>query len=326
MGFLYSQLFKRIPYPTGSFAGKTVVITGSNGGLGKEAARHFARLGVSRLILAVRRLDAGEDAKREIESTTSIGKNAIQVWQLDMATYASVQDFAARLNAELDRVDIFIANAGIARSAFHVAEDNEEMITVNVVSTILLMLLVLPKMEATAARFNVRPNFSIVSSIVHEHTQLPQKSAPRGQLLATINDPVTAQKNWEEQYPISKLLQVLYVRAFVEDHPVSEFPVTINLTNPGLCHSELGREVNTWGFWFIKLILARSMEVGSRTLVHAGSQGAESHGQYLSDCEISTPSPFVTSKDGKETQVRVVAELTAKLEAIKPGVTRAYSR
>ncbi|RYP41566.1 hypothetical protein DL767_000908 [Monosporascus sp. MG133] len=324
MGFLYSQLFKRLPYPTGSYANKTVVITGSNVGLGKEAARHFARLGVARLILAVRNLDKGQAAKQDIEATTG-RKDVIQVWQLNMSSYASVQEFAARVDAELDRVDIFLANAGVARTQFHMAEKDEEMITVNAVSTALLMALVLPKMKATAAQLKTRPTFTITSSVVHEHTQFPQKSAPEGQLFTTISDQATAEKHWEEQYPLSKLLEVLFVRAVAHDNPASEFPVTVNCVNPGLCHSELGREVNSWGFWLVKLILARSVEVGSRTLVHAGSQGAESHGQYLSDCEISAPGPFVTSKEGKVAQERVMEELVKKLEDIKPGVTRSFS-
>jgi NAD(P)-dependent dehydrogenase (short-subunit alcohol dehydrogenase family) len=87
MGFLYSQLFVRPQYPTKSFAGQTVIVTGSNVGLGKEAARHIARLGVSKLILAVRNVDAGEEAKGDIESTTNCGKMVIEVWQLDLSSY-----------------------------------------------------------------------------------------------------------------------------------------------------------------------------------------------------------------------------------------------
>ena len=321
MGFFYSQLFKRLPYPTGSYAGKTVVVTGSNVGLGKSAACHFARLGASNLILAVRSLDKGNDAKHDIEASTNCAKNVIQVWQLDMASYASVQKFAARLDAELDRVDIFIANAGVARLKYSVAEDNESSITINVVSTFLLAALVMPKLKATAAKFHTRPTFSITSSEVHGHTKFPQKSAPDGEIFATVNDKASAEKNWGDQYPISKLLEVYGVRAIAEEHPASVFPVTINCLNPGLCHSELAREQDSFTFWLIKLLIARSTEVGSRTLVHAGSQGADSHGQYLSDCEIATPASVVTSKEGKEAQDRVWAELVKKLEAIKPGVT-----
>lgn len=87
-------------------------------------------------------------------------------------------------------------------------------------------------------------------------------------------------------------------------------------------YSQLGREFDTWGFWLIKLFLARSAEHGSRTLVHAGLQGPETHGQYLSDGEISAPSKVVI--EGKETQDRVWEELMRKLEAIKPEITNNF--
>jgi len=325
MGLLYSQLIKRLPYPAGSFDGKTVVVTGSNVGLGKEAARHYARLGASNIILAVRSVEKGQVAKEDIMSTTGIASDVIQIWQLDMSSYASVERFAARVNAELDRVDIFHANAGVASTKFSMVEKDEEMITINVVCTVLLFALVLPKLKETAAKHKVRPIFSITSSVVHEHTTLPQKTAPEGQLLAAISDKEFAEKHWDEQYPISKLLEVFFVRAFADEHPAPAFPVTLNCFNPGLCHSELGRDVTGWGFTIIKALLARSTEVGSRTLLHAGSPGVETHGQYLSDCEIAQPGPFVLSAEGKEVEGRIYKELLKKLEDIRPGVTSSFS-
>ncbi|KAH7303311.1 putative short-chain dehydrogenase [Stachybotrys elegans] len=325
MGFLYSQLFKRLPYPEGSFAGKTVVVTGSNIGLGKEAARHYARLGASNIILAVRNLEKGQAAKEDIESTTGIATDVIQVWHVDMGSYASVEKFAARVSSDLDRVDIFHANAGLARTKFNMVQKDEEMITVNVVCTILLFALVLPKLKESAAKYKIRPIFSITSSVVHEHTTLPQKTAAEGQLLATISDKAFAEKHWDEQYPISKLLEVFFVRQFADEHPAPTFPITLNCINPGLCHSELGRDVPGWGFIVIKAILARSTEVGSRTLVHAGSAGIDTHGQYLSDCQIGQPGPFVLSAEGKKAQGRVYKEILEKLEGIISGVTGSFS-
>lgn len=318
MGFLYSQLLKQLPYPTGSYAGKTIVITGSNVGLGKEAARHFVRMGAGKLILAVRNLEKGNSAKIDIESTTNCAKDVIHVWEVDMASYTSVESFAARVNAELDRVDIFLANAGIAPGKYAMAEDNEASITVNFVSTFLLVALVVPKLKSTASLYTTRPTLTIVSSDVHGHTMFPQKSAPDGKILSTVNDKAVAEKHWNEQYPVSKLLGVFCVRALAARYPSSNFPVTVNCVNPGLCHSELGRDIPTFPFWLIKLVLARSTEVGSRTLVHAASQDGASHGQYMSDCNTGTPSSFVTSKEGQQAQERVWNELVTKLEAIKP--------
>lgn len=322
MGFIYSQLFKSLPYPTGSYAGKTIIITGSNVGLGKEAARHYVRLGASKLIIAVRSLDKGRAAKQDIESTTGCGKDVINVWQLDMSSYANVQKFAERVKSELERVDIFIANAGVVHNKFKDMEGEEGTITVNVVSTFLLTALVLPKLKETASKFNTRPTLTITASEVHAWTNFEERTAPDGEIYNTIKERAKASDDAVSKlYPLSKLLEVLGVRTIAEMHPASEYPVTVNCVNPGLCHSELGREAGGWTLWIMKLLLARTTEYGSRTLVHAGASGADTHGKYMSDCGIEEPSPFVRSKEGKEAQDRAWNELVQKLEAIKPGVT-----
>ena len=87
--------------------------------------------------------------------------------------------------------------------------------------------------------------------------------------------------------------------------------------------SELAREVSTPMYIasiFVKAIFARTAEQGSRTLVHAASQGPETHGQYMSNCMITSPAPLVLTPAGLATQNRVWDELMAKLEAIKPGI------
>lgn len=63
----------------------------------------------------------------------------------------------------------------------------------------------------------------------------------------------------------------------------------INYVNPGLCYTELARNAG-FGFWvmisIMRLLLARSAEVGSRTLLHAAFAGEETHGKFLSACEV----------------------------------------
>ncbi|EGY23093.1 hypothetical protein VD0002_g3615 [Verticillium dahliae] len=327
MGFLQSQLLTTLPYPTESYEGKTIVITGSNVGLGKEAARHFARLGASRLILAVRSQEKGTAAKEDIESTTKCDTKVIQVWNLDMSSYASVKAFAARVEAELDRVDMFCANAGIATSEYEPAEGNEKTITINVISTFLLAALVMPKLKATAQTFGTRPTLTITASEVHAWTDLPQRSAEDGQIYNTLNQNAREAKAVDDYYPISKLLEVFGVRSIAEQSPAATFPVTVNCVNPGLCHSELSRNTASWAavrFSLFKWLLARTTEAGSRTIVHAASQGADTHGQYMSDAQISQPGSFVLSDEGKNTQDRVWCELLERLEVIQPGVTKNF--
>jgi len=66
---------------------------------------------------------------------------------------------------------------------------------------------------------------------------------------------------------------------------LSESGVTINVVNPGLCKTELSRNVGSvtgmiigiWGF------LARTAEAGSRNALHSAVEGKESD---ASSCEI----------------------------------------
>ncbi|KAF2011826.1 short-chain dehydrogenase [Aaosphaeria arxii CBS 175.79] len=318
-GTFISQPFISLPEPTDSYSGKTVIVTGSNVGLGLEAARHFTRLGASIVILAVRSVSKGEAAKNDIEKSTGI-KDVIQVWELDMSSYQSVLNFVA-LAKELKRLDIALLNAGIQAGKWEVFEQDESTITVNVVSTFLLTLALLPKLKATANQFNTRPNLTIVASAVHFLTQFPEKSAPEGQIFEKLN---IKGDSMQERYYVSKLLEVLIVRAIADRRPASQIPVTINCVNPGFCHSELTRNVSTPVYIasvILKALFARTTEQGSRTLVHAASQGPETHGQYMSDCQITPPAPLVLHPVGYVTQNRVWNELTKKLEAIKPGIT-----
>lgn len=230
---LFRQLFISLPYPQETFAGKTVIITGSNTGLGKEAARHIARLGAATLVLAVRSLEKGQAAKEDIERSTGCGEDIIKVWQLDMADYQSVMKFAKRAERELDRVDVLIANAAVATLKFAMAERDETTVTVNVISTFLLVLSMLPKMKDTAQKSGSTPTITIKSSGAHTSAKFAERSAPEGKILSTMNE----SKNFDvmQQYPTTKLLEVFCVKEIGEQHP--KMPVTINEVDPGFCHS-----------------------------------------------------------------------------------------
>ncbi|KAI4858337.1 hypothetical protein E4T45_00152 [Aureobasidium sp. EXF-8846] len=152
--FLHSQLFAKLPYPKSSFAGQTVIITGSNTGLGLEAARHIARLGASKVILACRTISKGQTAAANITSSEHLTSDRVEVWELDLSSYESVKAFSQRVQ-QLDRLDAFIQNAGILTAQYRLEEGEESTITVNVTSATLLGLLVLPKLRQSAKKYKV---------------------------------------------------------------------------------------------------------------------------------------------------------------------------
>ncbi len=188
LDFIYNQLFVSLPNPREDFSGKTIIVTGSNVGLGLEAARHFTRLNAGKVILAVRNVEKGESARRSIEETTG-RTGVVEVWQLDLSSYESVKQFVKRAE-RLERLDVVLENAGIAAYDFVVAEDNEATITVNVISTFLLALMILPKLRETATKFNTMPHLIIVSSEVHGFTSFAEKSSAN--ILNKLNDKETA--------------------------------------------------------------------------------------------------------------------------------------
>lgn len=175
LGFLYSQFLVTPPAPKQRFDGQTVIVTGSNTGLGLQAALHITRLGAKKVILAVRNLEKGEKAKTSIEESTG-SNGVVEVWQLDLTSYESVKQFAKKAE-RLKRLDVLLENAGLMNEVWSMAEEDELSVTTNVVSTFLLGLLLLPKLQETATRFNVRPRLVIVSSDLHFVTNLEERKA-----------------------------------------------------------------------------------------------------------------------------------------------------
>jgi retinol dehydrogenase-12 len=198
-----------------------------------------------------------------------------------------------------------------------------QLTSVNVVSTYLLALLLLPKLKETARKTNKKSYLAIVSSEVHFMTEVPYlaNAPPSTSLFSVLNDP--AGKYQSDRYNCSKLLEVFASRQMVADYmSAPDYPVITNFINPGLCHSELMREMSTLGWIFKKVMGARTTEVGARTLVHGTQAGQESHGQYLGDCIVKAPASFVTSEAGVKLQKRVWEELSEKLEKLHPGILK----
>lgn len=314
--FFYTQLFVTPPYQSTDCSGKTIIVTGANTGLGKEAARHFVRLNAAKVILGCRSLDKGNAARQDIEETTK-RSGVVEVWQLDLQDYGSVKRFAEQAKG-LERLDVIVENAGIHTTTFRLAGGNESTITVNVVSTFLLALLILPTLQQSARKYGITPTLTIVSSELHFVTSFPESKSPS--VFKSLSDEKTARM--ADRYNVSKLMEVLLCRQIAQEHPLSQLKVTLNFVNPGWCHSDLGRERETAAFLFFRRLLGRTTEVGSRTLVHAGLAGPETHGKYLSDCKITRCAPLVEGKKGPELQSRIWNQLAETLNGIEPGITK----
>lgn len=124
------------------------------------------RLGASKVIIGCRNVGKGEAAKADIEASTKRA-GVVEVWEVDLTSFESVRAFCERAKG-LERLDIVVENAGIAVPVYEVAEGMESTITVNVVSTFLMALLLLPKLREQATTWAMTPRLCIVASDAHE--------------------------------------------------------------------------------------------------------------------------------------------------------------
>lgn len=73
------------------------------------------------------------------------------------------------------------------------------------------------------------------------------------------------------------------------DASSKEGRVVLNCLNPGHCRTEMMRDSSGLYKLFIAAmtaLMARTAEVGSRTLVAGVEAGEEMHGQYMNDCKV----------------------------------------
>lgn len=308
--------YKKLPVLATSetCSGKVYIVTGANSGLGLETARHLVRCSAARVILAVRNITAGEKAKANIERST--GRTGVtEVWLLDLSSYASVQAFAKRVAAELERIDAVVENAGVYLDNWELSEGMETSLTVNVMSTMLLGMLLLPKLTESARRYGIKPRLVFLVSALGFTTEKELAKSSAVPIFSGLNDATRADMDLRYvatccllfsdkthakcRYALTKLVEMYAVREFAAQFPVEKTGVIINQVAPGYCSTGLGRDTGTRTKIFMAVtrpVLARTAEEGSRTILHGIVADEDSHGKFLSGCKTKELVAFSPGK------------------------------
>lgn len=104
-------------------AGKIVLVTGGNSGLGYESVKAFAGKGAE-VVLASRSMEKGEEARAEILKEVPGGK--INVMELDLADLESVRNFVGAFKNSYQKLDVLLNNAGIMMTPYFTTKDGFE--------------------------------------------------------------------------------------------------------------------------------------------------------------------------------------------------------
>src|SRR3977135_4006107 len=129
-------------------AGKVVMITGGNTGIGKEAAVGLAGLG-ARVVVTSRNEERGRSARQEIAERSV--NASVEVMSLDLASFTSIRSFAADALDRFDHLDVLVNNAGlILYRRSETQEGFEETFGVNHLGPFLLPDLLLERLRGGA--------------------------------------------------------------------------------------------------------------------------------------------------------------------------------
>ncbi|RYP29728.1 hypothetical protein DL767_006603 [Monosporascus sp. MG133] len=270
--------------PTTDLSNMVAIVTGGNTGLGFEASRQLLSFKLTHLILAVRSPEKGEAAASELR-TQHRGAN-IEVWQLDMSSYDSIQAFARRVQDKLSRLDIVILNAGVRKLAFGTVRGtgHEETIQVNYLSTALLTILLLPILKSKSPAGGPG-RLTIAGAALSLAAKFPNKN--KDPLLPSFDDAKTFAGI--DRYNTSKLLVQMFLWKLVDY--VSADDVVVNVADPGFVKgTDLTRNAKGGakvGVAVFGAVAGRNKRDGASTYLDAVvNKGRESHGCFLMSWQI----------------------------------------
>lgn len=122
---LLSRRFRTDQIP--DLSSRIAIVTGGSGGIGFYDALALARAGATVIIISANE-EKGKQAEaeinRQLKEVTSYGS---VTWHgVDLTNLKDVDKLAKQLAGELDRLDIFIANAGIGQAPYGLTSDGLE--------------------------------------------------------------------------------------------------------------------------------------------------------------------------------------------------------
>ncbi len=134
---------------TNDLTDKTALVTGANSGLGRAICQALAQQG-ARVLMVARDQGRGERARAAIAAAT--GNDRAELLVADLASQQQIRELAARVSADVDRLDLLVNNAGTAFRERRLSPDGiERALAINHLAPFLLTELLLDRLRAAPA-------------------------------------------------------------------------------------------------------------------------------------------------------------------------------
>ena len=245
--------------------GKVCVVTGANGGIGRETAKELARRGAT-VVMICRSKERGEEAQRAVIQET--GNPHVELVLCDLASQQQVRRAAADILAKHPKIHVLVNNAAVFLPKREETEDGiEKTFATNYLSHFLLTMLLLDALKAGAP-----------SRIVNVAT--------RTMGLKIDFDDLMLQKRYSIMKAVgpTKLALILFTKKLSEK--LRGTGVTVNALHPGLVKSGLLDDV-PWLMRAMFHLLSTNAEKGARTSIYLATDDsvASTSGKLFADCK-----------------------------------------
>lgn len=250
-------------------AGKTMIVTGANTGIGRVSAEELARRG-ARVHLACR---SEEKTRPVIEGIRAAGGDA-EFLHLDLADLDSVRASAESFLATSEPLHVLMNNAGLAGAHGLTKQGFELTFGTNHLGPFLFTKLLLPRLrESKPAR--------IVNVASQGHYRAP------GIDWEAQRRPTATPTGFPE-YCVSKLCNVLFTKELARGKAGDG--VRSYSLHPGGVATDVWREV-PWGVRHLMKLFMLTNEEGARTQLWCATspEVADHDGRYYDKCREKTP-------------------------------------
>jgi NAD(P)-dependent dehydrogenase (short-subunit alcohol dehydrogenase family) len=237
-------------------AGRTVLITGANSGLGLRSAEALAARGAT-VLMGCRNAERGEVARERVAAVAT-GPAPVVV-PLDLADLASVRKAAVEVDDTADRLDVLMNNAGIMAVPLARTADGFEMqFGTNHLGHFALTGLLLPALLRAPA-----PRVVTTSSFVHRSGR------------NRWDDPNYENARYARwmSYGQSKLANLLFMRELARRAGEAGPELISAAAHPGYASTHLqAASAEAAGGWLRAMAMA--MAIGNRIVAQSDAQGA----------------------------------------------------
>ena len=275
---------------------KVAIITGANGGIGRELTKSLALAGYE-VVMGCRDLQKALPVWEKLVRET---KKEIQLLPLDLASHESILSFATIIKKRYGSVELLINNAGVIPTHSKTTNYNTEYcVGVNYVGPYLLTHLLIPHMNIGARIINV-------VSIVYKY----------GKITERMFEPISEKKYHKFKVYSQSKLALLYFTIDMADFCATK-GITNNCCEPGIVNTPILKMGNKFVDFLARLLFTpfvRSPKKGASTILYlALNENITQSGDLYSNEKLTPISKKIVNSSDRLFLRKITQKLVAQI-------------